>query len=87
MQTAFRPPASRARRQVPFLRLLLEMFCRRRQHEKTYLELSELDERLLYNLGIDPADVRDALEGRPGPSVLMHPMRASVRPQPPEHAP
>jgi hypothetical protein len=80
-------PVRRTRRQVPILRLLIEIFSRRWPPKKTYLELSDLDERLLYNLGIDPADVRDALESRPGLSVLMHPMRRQFDFSPPNKRP
>jgi uncharacterized protein YjiS (DUF1127 family) len=63
------------RRQPHILRLLLAMFRRHRRAKRTYVELSKLDEWLLYDIGIDPADVRDALQNRPSLSLLMHPMR------------
>ena len=68
-------PAKRLRRQPPILRLLFAMFRRHRRTMRTYLELSKLDEWLLYDIGIDPQDVRDALQNRPGLSPLLHPMR------------
>ena len=68
-------PARRLRRQPHILRLLYAMFRRHRRAMRTYIELSKLDERLLYDIGIDPQDVRDALQNRPGLSLLMHPMR------------
>lgn len=68
-------PAKPLRRQPSILRLLLAMFRRHWRAKRTYLELSRLDERLLYDIGIDPADVRDALQNRPGLSLLLHPMR------------
>lgn len=68
-------PTHHIRRQPHILRLLLAMFRRHRRARRTYIELSRLDERLLYDIGIDPADVRDALQNRPGLSLLMEPMR------------
>ena len=68
-------PARRLRRQPNLLRLLLAMFRRHRRANRTYLELSKLDEWLLRDIGIDPADVRDAMQGRRSLSLLMHPMR------------
>jgi len=51
------------------------MLRRQRRAARTRLELSRLDERLLYDLGIDPLDVREALQNRKTPSILMEPMR------------
>lgn len=68
-------PTNRIRRQPHILRLLFAVYRRHRRARRTYLELSKLDERLLYDIGIDPLDVRDALQNRPGLSVLMEPMR------------
>jgi uncharacterized protein YjiS (DUF1127 family) len=49
----------------------------RRHGRKTrdYLELTRLDERLIYDLGIDPLDLRDALQNQSAPSILLEPMR------------
>jgi uncharacterized protein YjiS (DUF1127 family) len=47
---------------------------RRRQARLTLFELSRLDAHLLRDMGINPADVRDALAGR-WSSVWLDPMR------------
>ena len=47
----------------------------RRQRAATVLELSRMDERLLRDIGIDPIDVLDALNG-PGRPILLHPIGA-----------
>lgn len=57
------------------LRKLLILFRRQGRAVGTYLELSRLDERLLYDIGIDPLDVRDALHNQRSPSILLEPMR------------
>jgi hypothetical protein len=54
----------------------LEAFWRlRRTIARDYLELTRADERLLYDLGIDPLDIRDALNGHPGPAAWLEPVR------------
>lgn len=58
-----------------FLRMILAHFRRKRRVVRTYLELSRLDERLLYDLGIDPIDVREALNDHSTSSILFEPMR------------
>jgi uncharacterized protein YjiS (DUF1127 family) len=72
-------PSTRAKRRPRILRLLRVLLRRQRRATRTYLELSGLDERLLYDIGIDPLDVRDALQNRPGPSILMEPMRRQFK--------
>lgn len=62
-------------RRPRFLRMILAQFRRKRRVIRTYLELSRLDERLLYDLGIDPIDVRDALNDHSTTSILFEPMR------------
>ena len=57
------------------LRALLALTRRRRGALRTYLDLAHHDERLLYDIGLDPLDLRDALNGRYGPSVLFEPVR------------
>ena len=47
----------------------------RRKKAATVLELSRMDERMLRDIGIDPLDVLDALNG-PGRPVLFHPIAA-----------
>ncbi len=54
---------------------------RRRRERKLAIELSRLDVRLLRDIGIEPQDVTDALHGRPGPSILFHPMRRGHDPR------
>jgi uncharacterized protein YjiS (DUF1127 family) len=51
----------------------------RRRHERlTVLELSRLDAYLLIDMGINPADVRDALDRR-NSSILFDPVRLHHR--------
>ena len=52
-------------------------FARLRQGMKTradLLELSQLDTRLLRDMGIEPADIYDALQGR-RVGLLLNPLR------------
>lgn len=56
-------PAKLARRslmRVP--RLILDLLRRRARRAQMLTDLSRLDERLLYDLGIDPLDVHDAIK-------------------------
>jgi uncharacterized protein YjiS (DUF1127 family) len=46
----------------------------REQRRVEKLVLSRLDAHLLRDMGIDPADAQDAMNGR-GPSVLFYPIR------------
>ena len=71
-------PAQSLRRQPHLLRLLLAMFRRHRRAKRTYQELSRLDAWLLYDIGIDPEDVRDAMQNRPSLSLLLHPVRRQL---------
>ena len=43
------------------LRVARIMMRRRRRFVQAHIELSRLDEKLLYDLGLDPLDVRNAL--------------------------
>ena len=45
-----------------YLRMARIMMRRRRRFVRTHIELSRLDDRLLYDLGLDPLDVRNALD-------------------------
>lgn len=72
-------PATRAKQRPRIMRLLRVLLRRQRRATRTYLELSRLDERLLYDIGIDPLDVRDALQNRPAPSILVEPMRRQFK--------
>jgi uncharacterized protein YjiS (DUF1127 family) len=47
---------------------------RRRAERATLIALSQMDQRLLRDVGIEPMDVMEALEGR-NRSVLFDPMR------------
>jgi uncharacterized protein YjiS (DUF1127 family) len=67
-------PTSRTR-PPRILRVLQVMFWRHRRKKHTHLVLSRLDERFLRDIGIDPLDLRDALQNRPSTSILLEPMR------------
>lgn len=55
-------PATRfGHRLMRMLRRLLVLLRRRTRRTRRVLELSRLDERLLYDLGIDPLEVRQAI--------------------------
>ena len=58
-----------------FLRRFAALWRLRRQTARDYLELTRADERLLYDLGIDPLDIKDAFEGRHGPPAWLEPVR------------
>ena len=68
----WRRQTSRSMRQRRMLRLV---WRRHRRAVHTYLELSRLDEKLLYDIGIDPLDMSEALRRRRSPSILLEPMR------------
>ena len=53
-------------------------FKQRRKTARAIHELSQLDARLLRDMGIEPLDVYDALNGR-NRSLLFNPMRRSER--------
>jgi uncharacterized protein YjiS (DUF1127 family) len=50
----------------------------RRQERAALMELSRLDAHLLRDMGIEPGDVYDALDGRRS-SVLFNPLRQPAR--------
>ncbi len=57
------------------LRAAWANFRSRRKKAATVLELSRMDERMLRDIGIDPLDVLDSLNG-PGRPILFHPIGA-----------
>ena len=57
------------------LRRIWEGFKRRREERKLIIALTSLDDHLLRDIGIEPMDVIDALNGRPAPSITFNPMR------------
>jgi uncharacterized protein YjiS (DUF1127 family) len=59
------------------LREWLGKMKRRRQERLTLLELSYFDNYLLRDIGINPADVRDALDRR-NAAILFDPLRRHV---------
>jgi uncharacterized protein YjiS (DUF1127 family) len=44
------------------LRTALVVMKRRRRLVRAHIELSRLDDRILYDLGLDPLDIRSALD-------------------------
>jgi uncharacterized protein YjiS (DUF1127 family) len=56
------------------LRIWFATRRRRRLERLTLLELARMDSYLLRDLGIDPMDVRDALDGR-NSAILFDPVR------------
>ena len=62
------------------LRALFVLWRRRRRVIRAYLELSALDERLLYDMGIEPLDLRAALRNQPNQSPLRKLVRRHLDP-------
>ena len=58
-----------------FLVRLWRAFLARRRQRRIVYALSELDARLLRDIGLEPLDVHEAVEGRLSPGVLFQPMR------------
>ena len=56
------------------LRTLVNWFTRRRAERLTLDELAHMDAYLLRDIGIEPSDVQDALNGKRN-SVLFNPFR------------
>ena len=56
------------------LRQALARFADRRHKRRATIELTRMDERLLRDIGIEPMDVYDALNGR-NRSALFDPVR------------
>ena len=57
------------------VRTIRALIWRRRRAVRAHLELTRLDEKLLYDIGIDPLDIRAALEQQRAPSILFNAMR------------
>lgn len=76
----FEPVAAGTERPVVLsgLRRLWASFNRRREERRALYELSYMDARLLRDMGIEPLDLYDALNGR-GRSVLFNPLRRSPK--------
>lgn len=69
-------PAAHRPASLPFgLKRLLVRLRQRRRAVRTHIMLSRLDERLLYDIGLDPLDLREALKARQAPSALNGPKR------------
>ena len=77
----FEPVASGTERPVVLagLRRLWASFNRRRKDLRALHELSYVEARLLRDMGIEPLDVYDALNGRQGRSILLNPLRRSPK--------
>ncbi len=57
------------------LRRLWATHKRRREERRVILVLSQLDEHLLRDIGLEPLDIQDAITGRRSASMLFNPMR------------
>jgi uncharacterized protein YjiS (DUF1127 family) len=71
----------RARPRLAFLTPLkrLLVIWRRRQRIVRYnMDLARLDERLLYDIGLEPLNLHDALKQRLPPSMLLDAMRSNL---------
>lgn len=76
----FEPVTARTEHPVVLagLRRLWASFNSRRQARRALHELSYMDARLLRDMGIEPLDVYDALNGRRR-SILLNPLRRSPK--------
>jgi uncharacterized protein YjiS (DUF1127 family) len=61
------------------LRRVIAGWRRRGRHVARYLDLQQVDERLLYDIGINPLDVKAALDDRAVRSILFEPMRQQLK--------
>ncbi len=68
------PPAIRHNTDAGFIRRLLRRWIERQKERATLIDLSRVEPRLLRDMGIEPGDVFDALDGKRN-SVLFNPMR------------
>jgi len=74
------PEATAAESRRPLFAGLGQLWAayrRRREERRTLIELSQLDAYLLRDMGIEPLDVYDALNGRRR-SVLLSPVRRTI---------
>ena len=61
---------------LPFrLKRLLARLRRHRRATRTYMTLAQLDDRLLYDIGLEPLDLHQALKQRLPPPMLLDAMR------------
>jgi uncharacterized protein YjiS (DUF1127 family) len=65
---------SRANTDAGFLRRLFRRWRERRQERATLMALARMQSHLLRDMGIEPGDVYDALDGNRS-SVLFNPIR------------
>jgi uncharacterized protein YjiS (DUF1127 family) len=68
------PLAIRHTRGAGFIRRLLRRWAQRKRERATLIGLSRMQPHLLRDIGIEPGDIFDALDGKRS-SVLFNPMR------------
>lgn len=68
------PLAIRRNTDAGFIRRLLRRWVQRRKERATLTGLSRMQPHLLRDMGIEPGDIFDALDGKRN-SVLFNPMR------------
>lgn len=68
------PEVARSNTDAGFIRRLFRRWRERREERATLLELSRMQAHLLRDMGIEPGDVYDALDGNRS-SVLFNPIR------------
>jgi uncharacterized protein YjiS (DUF1127 family) len=68
------PLAIRQKTDAGFIRRLLRRWVERHRERTTLIFLSRIEPHLLRDMGIEPGDIFDALDGKRS-SVLFHPMR------------
>ena len=67
---------ARPRFRLPFgLKRLLARLRHQRRVTRTHIALARLDDRLLYDIGLEPLDLHRALRHRLPPSMLVDSMR------------
>lgn len=72
-----RPLAARDSTDAGFIRRLLRRWIERRRERATLVGLSRMQLRLLRDMGIEPGDIFDALDGKRS-SVLFKPKREAA---------
>jgi uncharacterized protein YjiS (DUF1127 family) len=68
------PPTIRHNTDPGFIRRLLRRWVQRQKERTTLIFLSRVEPHLLRDMGIEPGDIFDALDGKRS-SVLFNPMR------------
>lgn len=61
---------SRANTDAGFIRRLFSRWGERREERATLMELSRMSPHLLRDMGIEPGDIHDALDGSRSPALL-----------------